>query len=60
MDALLTAIVERQSAMTGEMRQMHSLMMSPMVERDVSSAWAGEEPVWPDEEEPGMMCAPSF
>ncbi len=62
MDALLTAIVERQSAMMDEMRQMHGLMMPPMAERhmpDVSPAWPDEEFGWSDEE-PGRMCAPEF
>ena len=55
MDALLTAIVERQSAMMDEMRQMHGLLMPPMMERQMHDVL----PAWSDEE-PGRMCAPEF
>ncbi len=53
MEALLTAIVERQSAMMDEMRQMHGLLIPPMVERQMHDVL----PAWSDEE-PGRMCAP--
>ena len=63
MDALLTAIVERQSAMREEMRLMHGAMMPQTMDRSVPDA----SPVWPDDElgtwldeEPGGMCAPVF
>ncbi len=62
MEALLTAIIERQSAMMDEMRQMHGLLTPPMMERqmhDVLPAWSDEEFGWSDEE-PGRMCAPEF
>ena len=62
MEALLTAIVERQSAMMDEMRQMHGLLTPPMMDRqvpDMLPAWPDEEFGWSDEE-PGRMCAPEF
>lgn len=55
MGQLLTAIIERQSAMMDRMRQMRGLMMGSVVQRpvpDVSLVWPGEEP--------GMMCASPF
>jgi len=54
MDALLTAIVERQSAMREEMRLMHGAMMPQTMDRsvlDASPEWSGEE---------SRMCAPEF
>ncbi len=45
MDALLTAIVERQSATMDEMRRMHGAMMPHMLERSVPDA----SPAWPDD-----------
>jgi hypothetical protein len=64
MDELLTAIVERQSAMIDEMRMMHGGMMGSVVQRpvpDVRPLWPNEEPEWSAEElEAGMMCAPVF
>ena len=62
MEALLTAIVERQSAMMDEMRQMHGLLTPPMMDRqvpDMLPAWPDEEFGWSGEE-PGGMCAPEF
>jgi membrane-bound lytic murein transglycosylase B len=52
MAALLTALVERQSLMGREMRQMHEGTMPRMMQR--SSA-----PAAPPDEEPGAMCAPT-
>ena len=61
MDALLTAIVERQSAMRAEMRLMHGGQMPQLRGRSVPDAplaWSDEEPgSWLDEE-PARMCAP--
>ena len=62
METLLTAIVERQSAMMDEMRQMHGLLTPPMMDRqvpDMLPAWPDEDLAWSDEE-PGRMCAPEF
>jgi hypothetical protein len=58
MEALLTAIVERQSAMMDEMRRMHGAIMPHSVP-DASPVWQDEEGSWLDEE-PGRMCAPVF
>jgi hypothetical protein len=52
MAALLTALVERQSLMDHQMRQMHEGMMRGMMQRRSAPAAS------PDEE-PGTMCAPS-
>jgi hypothetical protein len=53
MAALLTALVERQSLMGHEMRQMHEGMMRRMMMQRSSVPAASPE------EEPGTMCAPS-
>jgi hypothetical protein len=53
MAALLTALVERQSLMGLEMRQMHEGMMRRMMQHRSAPAAS------PDEE-PGTMCAPSL
>ena len=61
MAELLTAIVERQSAMMDEMWQMHGLITPSVTEYgapDSSLAWPPEVPR--RDEEPGMMCAPVF
>ena len=65
-DELLTAIVERRSAMRAEMRLMHGAKMPQMVDRsapEVPPAWSDEEPgSWLDwlEDEPGERCAPKL
>jgi hypothetical protein len=53
MAALLTALVERQSLMEREMRQMHAGTMPRMMMQRSSA------PAAPPDQEPGGMCAPS-
>ena len=62
MDALLTAIVERQSDMRAEMRLMHGGQMPQILERSVPHAppaWSDEASGWWLDEEPQRMCAPA-
>ena len=51
MASLLSAMIERQSLMEGEMKTMHEGMMRRMMERH-------ESPTASLEHEPGGMCAP--
>lgn len=52
MAALLTAIVQRQSVMRDEMRQMHVQMMRGTTERSMPAPAADLEP--------GGMCSPTL